>query len=634
MQSKNKTISSASSLDTSNTSNVVNTTVCNDDFMYVETSKTKSTKRNYCIFCKKLQSQLARHLETIHRNESDVKKFAILPRKHPERLQIIETIRKNGNFIFNTQAQLNTGQLIVSRRPNKKYDKDATDFTACVKCKGFFAKSTIRHHSRTCLNKQFKKQRNIMVMGRQITGRLHPKANETFRKIVFPVMNDDKVTRIVRYDELLITYANKMCEKYKVQHQHDMIRARLRLLGRFLLALKNINIQIYKYTNIQDFQSLYHPRLYEDCISAINIIAGYDNDTQFYKTPAVASNLSTLIKYVGNILIAECIKKEDEDKKKLVKDFMKLFTVDVSTSVNRTVKETQSAYKRHKKVNLPTLEDIKKLHRHLMDQRTAAYAALKESFSYEKWFALAKVTLTSIHVFNRRRAGEIERAQIEDFTNYVKVNKNMYSDIYKSLSEEDRKIAEKYVRFCIRGKLGRTVPVLLSNEMFDCVTLLLKFRTKANVPKKNPFIFGLPGLNKNRYRYLRACVLMRKFARECNANESTLRGTTLRKHIATHCIQFNLNDTEVSDLATFMGHADKIHKEHYRQPQASRDILQISRYLEAVQGNQQDSDNESDSEKENDLDRDSEKESTSDQDYEEENISDENILTTGKGNDS
>jgi len=576
-----------------------------------------------------ISTSFARHLETIHRNESDVKKFAILPRKHPERLQIIETIRKNGNFIFNTQAQLNTGQLIVSRRPNKKYDKDATDFTASVKCKGFFAKSTIRHHSRTCLNKQFKKQRNIMVMGRQITGRLHPKANETFRKIVFPVMNDDKVTRIVRYDELLITYANKMCEKYKAQHQHDMIRARLRLLGRFLLVLKNIN------TNIQDFQSLYHSRLYEDRISAINIIAGHDNDTQLYKTPAVASNLSTLIKYVGNILIAECIKKEDEDKKKLVKDFMKLFIVDVSTSVNRTVKETQSAYKRHKKINLPTLEDIKKLHRHLMDQKTAAYAALKESFSYEKWLALAKVTLTSIHVFNRRRAGEIERAQIEDFTNYVKVNKNMYSDIYKSLFEEDRKIAEKYVRFCIRGKLGRTVPVLLSNEMFDCVTLLLKFRTKANIPKKNPFIFRLPGLNQNRYRYLRACVLMRKFARECNANESTLRGTTLRKHIATHCIQFNLNDTEVSDLVTFMGHADKIHKEHYRQPQASSDILQISRYLEAVQGNQQDSDNESDSEKENDLDReDSEKESTSDQDYEEENISDEKILTTGKGNDS
>jgi len=155
----------------------------------------------------------------------------------------------------------------------------------------------------------------------------------------------------------------------------------------------------------------------------------------------------------------------------------------------------------------------------------------------------------------------MERAQIDDFKNYVKVNKNMYGDIYKSLTMEDRKIAEKYVRFCIRGKLGRTVPVL-SNDMFDCITLILKFRTETNVPEKNPFIFGLPGLNKNRYRYLRACLLMRKFARECNTNESTtLRGTTLRKHITTHCIQFNLNDTEISDLA-YLSHGEKIHKDY------------------------------------------------------------------------
>lgn len=55
-----------------------------------------------------------------------------------------------------------------------------------------------------------------------------------------------------------------------------------------------------------------------------------------------------------------------------------------------------------------------------------------------------------------------------------------------------------------------------------------------------------------------------------------------------------------------MGHADKIHREHYWQPIASRDILKISRYLEAaLQENVQDTNNESasdsDSEKKNNL---------------------------------
>jgi len=91
---------------------------------------------------------------------------------------------------------------------------------------------------------------------------------------------------------------------------------------------------------------------------------------------------------------------------------------------------------------------------------------------------------------------------------------------------------------------------------------------------------------------------MRKFAEKCNATFSTtLRGTVLRKHVATYCIQLNLNEVEVSEFATFMGHPDKIHKQHYKQPQANRDILKISKYLEAVQGDVQNSNDEySDSE--------------------------------------
>lgn len=36
-----------------------------------------------------------------------------------------------------------------------------------------------------------------------------------------------------------------------------------------------------------------------------------------------------------------------------------------------------------------------------------------------------------------------------------------------------------------------------------------------------------------------------------------------------------------------MGHADKIHKEHHRLPQIRNDMLQIARYLETVQENEQ-----------------------------------------------
>lgn len=271
-----------------------------------------------------------------------------------------------------------------------------------------------------------------------------------------------------------------------------MIRARLRLLGRFLLAIKDIN------ENIENFESIYNPKVYDDCICAINKVAKYNPEEKMYETPAVAATLiSTLIKHIGNVLIMECIKRENVEKKRQVKDFLKLLVVDVGTSINTTVLETQTARKRHKKVNLPTVEDIQKLYRHLEKKRTDAFKELHQSFSYCHWISLAEATLTSIHVFNRRRAGEIERVLIEDFNNYEKLNGNMYNDIYKSLPTEHKKIAQKYIRFCIRGKLGRTLPVLLSNHLFESIILILKYRKQAGVLKKNPYVFGLPGIKKD-----------------------------------------------------------------------------------------------------------------------------------------
>lgn len=83
---------------------------------------------------------------------------------------------------------------------------------------------------------------------------------------------------------------------------------------------------------------------------------------------------------------------------------------------------------------------------------------------------------------------------------------------------------------------------------------------------------------------MRACVLIRKFSIASGAKISTsLRGTILRKHIATMCIRLDVSDNQVSDLANFMGHHEKIHRSHYRQSVITKDLA-ISRLLKYAQG--------------------------------------------------
>jgi len=132
----------------------------------------------------------------------------------------------------------------------------------------------------------------------------------------------------------------------------------------------------------------------------------------------------------------------------------------------------------------------------------------------------------------------------------------------------------------------RTVPVILHCELLECLHIILKYRHDAKVSSKNPFLFGIPHDNKKRFKYLRACVLLRTFSEDCGAKlPCSLRGTQLRKHIATCCITLNLSEDQVTDLANFMGHDKKVHKSHYRQPIPELEIIRITQFLEAAQGN-------------------------------------------------
>ncbi|XP_067214133.1 uncharacterized protein, partial [Linepithema humile] len=180
------------------------------------------------------------------------------------------------------------------------------------------------------------------------------------------------------------------------------------------------------------------------------------------------------------------------------------------------------------------------------------------------------------------------------------------NELFKSLSNNNKKIAKKYVRFVTRGKKNRDVPVLLNSDLTQCILLLIENRRYAKIHPRNPYLFALPGRNVHRFKFLRACQLLREFSHECDAKIPTsLRGTKLRKHIATKCILLNLQGDEVEDLANYMGHAQNIHKEYYRQPIISRDILRMSQLLEKVQEDpnaNEDEESDTDKEEENEND--------------------------------
>lgn len=468
-------------------------------------------------------------------------------------------------------------ELIVPRRPREK--RSGTCYRTCHNCKGVFSAKTVRRHRQRCLGESSKSSRSNTILARRIAGRLHPKAGDQLKNVVFCVMREDEIVRGIRYDELLIIFANMMCLKYRKQQQHDLIRARLRLLGRLLRTIKSLN------SEITDFASIYQPKFYDDLLRAIDIEARFNKSTGEHEVPSVVTTSGIYLKVVGETFIVECIKNGDEEKKRLAENFLTVHKASYSARLNKNAIEAQIRKNRIQQKELPTTADIRKLQDFLAERSNSVYEELRVKYSYEKWRELSSLTLVRMFVFNRRRTGEMDRIHVEDLNSRQQISEKNNPEEYNSLSNQEKERVQKYTRLTICGKLGRTVAVLLCPETEASINLILKYRSAAKVHDKNPFIFGMPGYDHGRFRHLQAYKLIGGYAKECGAEHpDRLRGTQLRKHMATLCASENVDENQIHDIATFMGHEDEIHRRHYRRTVISRDVCGVSKVLERASG--------------------------------------------------
>lgn len=163
--------------------------------------------------------------------------------------------------------------MIEPRR--SKYSKKINDFKVCPNCKVHYSKTAIRKHYPKCIPDYEKGDRSVHLMGKFLRCQIHRNASDVLQ--VFTLLRDDEVTQIIRYDEFVITYGNTLCAKYRLPHFHKTIRTKLRLIGRFLLGIKQLD------KSINSFSCIFVPNKFDVALVAINKIGIIIPDTKTYK---------------------------------------------------------------------------------------------------------------------------------------------------------------------------------------------------------------------------------------------------------------------------------------------------------------------------------------------------------------
>ncbi|XP_033730179.1 uncharacterized protein LOC117319494 isoform X1 [Pecten maximus] len=111
-------------------------------------------KRQACYYCGQLFAKISEHLENKHKDQMEVARIIAMKKGSKERTLAWKKIRNMGNFqhnvsIMSTHDQNdNDLQLIVDRRP--KNVRSLKEFLPCSFCLGFFLKSELWRHSKTC----------------------------------------------------------------------------------------------------------------------------------------------------------------------------------------------------------------------------------------------------------------------------------------------------------------------------------------------------------------------------------------------------------------------------------------------------------------------------------------------------
>ncbi|XP_008302179.1 uncharacterized protein LOC103373943 [Stegastes partitus] len=114
--------------------------------------KRRWDKKHYCVFCRRPQVKIARHLLRKHADEQEVVAASALPTGSKQRHLLLEHLRCRGNYLHNIEViRQGSGEIVPWRQPSE--DVDARNYLPCPLCLGFFLRADLWKHQVSCRKK-------------------------------------------------------------------------------------------------------------------------------------------------------------------------------------------------------------------------------------------------------------------------------------------------------------------------------------------------------------------------------------------------------------------------------------------------------------------------------------------------
>lgn len=480
---------------------------------------------------------------------------------------LFNKLRNKGNFL----KSCSNDRVVPVRKPVWENLEPATisTYLPCKYCKGFYKKKFLYRHVKKCPHNttDIKERINAQTEGQSLLSAYSK--SDILRKQVFPKMRSDMISFTAKTDRLICAVA----ERYLKSHQDNQF---LLVASRKMRQLASLLIEIKKKTNARNLLDALDPLNFDTIVNCTKIIAKYDSETESYGAPSLAANMGTQLKecidVAYNMLLKSCRREnENLEKLKVLKELISSeWQYEISTLANKDLQQK----KWNKPSLIPLAEDLTLLKSYLSAEGEKYYNILQTDKSNEKAFKiLQEICYVQLILLNRRRVGELQRMTVNCYT--TNINNKISTEFDSCISDSERMLMKAFKRIVIKGKRGRGVPVLFTEDMSKNIELLLSVREKI-ITQKNMYLFA----NIKSSNSISGTNAVHKHVRLAGAkNAAALTSTKLRKHLATMSQVINLSKQDLEQLANFMGHTSDIHKTYYRLPSDVYQMAKVSKLL-------------------------------------------------------
>ncbi|KAG5877971.1 hypothetical protein JTB14_032232 [Gonioctena quinquepunctata] len=223
-------------------------------------------------------------------------------------------------------------------------------------------------------------------------------------------------------------------------------------------------------------------------------ISGYNERNRTFDSPSLALQMGTIIKDTVNTAYSVEIQKTVPFSERLeqLKNLIILIETDWAHEITSEAGQNLTINKLNKPSLIPLAKNIASFEKYLREIIIRRTSNLRnDSKDLKAYRELLEATFCSLLIFNKRRVGELQRITLVDISKYSDTPKTA-TNFGNMLTESGIILYHSLKRVVVRGRRGRSVPVLFNRETLQSIELIISLRENFKYAKY-PYLFALPG---------------------------------------------------------------------------------------------------------------------------------------------